>query len=139
MQLEDYFDFLAPDDIRIKGHRIGIEHVLYEYIHRRQTAEEIAQRFDTLTLEQVYATILYYLHNKEAVSKYVADWLEYCWQSRQESLRQHPEFYEKLRRLREEWKVSQQHQDSQNVPEPDHVCSAPVLPRPTLTRGDRSL
>ena len=25
MQLEDYFDFLAPDDIRIKGHRIGIE------------------------------------------------------------------------------------------------------------------
>jgi hypothetical protein len=23
MQLEDYFDFLSPDDIRIKGHRIG--------------------------------------------------------------------------------------------------------------------
>lgn len=32
MQLEDYFDFLAPNDIRIKGHRIGIEDVLYEYI-----------------------------------------------------------------------------------------------------------
>ncbi len=32
MQLEDYFDFLAPDDIRIKSHRIGIEDVLYEYI-----------------------------------------------------------------------------------------------------------
>ena len=25
MQLEDYFDFLAPNDIRIKGSRIGIE------------------------------------------------------------------------------------------------------------------
>lgn len=25
MQLGEYFDFLAPDDIRIKGHRIGIE------------------------------------------------------------------------------------------------------------------
>jgi uncharacterized protein (DUF433 family) len=59
MQLEDYFDFQAPDDIRIKGHRIGIESVLYEYIHRHQTAEEIARRFETLTLEQIYATILY--------------------------------------------------------------------------------
>jgi hypothetical protein len=33
MELESYFDFLAPDDIRIKGTRIGIETVLYEYIH----------------------------------------------------------------------------------------------------------
>ena len=31
MQLEDYFDFLGPDAIRIKGHRIGIEHVLAYY------------------------------------------------------------------------------------------------------------
>ncbi len=32
MQLDDYFDFLGPDDIRIKGSRVGIETVLYEYI-----------------------------------------------------------------------------------------------------------
>lgn len=37
MQLEDYFDFHAGNDIRLKGHRIGIESVLYEYIHRAQT------------------------------------------------------------------------------------------------------
>jgi uncharacterized protein (DUF433 family) len=99
MQLEDYFDFVAPDDIRIKGHRIGIESLLYEYIHREQTAEEIARRFDTLTLEQIYAAILYYLHNKEAVCKYMADRLNYCRQSREEARRQNPEFYEKMRLL----------------------------------------
>lgn len=44
MQLEDYFDFLAPDDIRVKRTRIGIEHILYEYIHPAQTPEAIAQR-----------------------------------------------------------------------------------------------
>jgi hypothetical protein len=44
MQLEDYFDFLASDDIRIKGSRIGIESVLYEYIHREQSPEAIATR-----------------------------------------------------------------------------------------------
>jgi hypothetical protein len=40
MQLEDYFDFLAPDDIRLKGSRIGIETILYEYIYRARTPEE---------------------------------------------------------------------------------------------------
>ena len=87
MQLEDYFDFLAPDDIRIKGHRIGIETLLYEYIHRAQTPEEIQQTYPTLTLEEVYATILYYQHNKEKVSKYLADYLEYCFKARKEAAR----------------------------------------------------
>ncbi|MBE9193014.1 DUF433 domain-containing protein [Gloeocapsopsis crepidinum LEGE 06123] len=77
MQLEDYFMILAPDDIRIKGTRIGIESVLYEYIYRCKTPEEIAQQFHTVTLEQVYATILYYLHHQSEVDAYLADWLEF--------------------------------------------------------------
>lgn len=43
MEIQDYFNFLASDDIRIKGSRIGIESVLYEYIYRAKTPEEIAQ------------------------------------------------------------------------------------------------
>ncbi|MCC3444393.1 MAG: hypothetical protein JGK01_22370, partial [Microcoleus sp. PH2017_03_ELD_O_A] len=45
MGLNEYFDFLAADDIRIKGHRIGIETVLYEYLYRERTAEEIQQLY----------------------------------------------------------------------------------------------
>ena len=41
MQTEDYFNFMAEDDIRIKGTRIGIETVLYEYIYNGKTPEEI--------------------------------------------------------------------------------------------------
>lgn len=37
MQLEDYFNFLTPNDIRLKGSRIGIETILNEYIYQRQT------------------------------------------------------------------------------------------------------
>lgn len=37
MQLEDYFNFLAPNDIRLKNSRIGIETILYEYIYRART------------------------------------------------------------------------------------------------------
>ena|SRR5436305_1386833 len=102
MQFDDYFTFLGPDDIRIKGHRIGIESILYEYIHRGQTAEQIAERFPTVTLEQVYATILYYLHNKEQVSNYVAEWLEDARQKREEQSKKNSPFVERLRRLKAE-------------------------------------
>jgi uncharacterized protein (DUF433 family) len=78
MKLDDYFDFLdSNSDIRIKGSRIGIESVLYEYVHLHKSPEEIAARFDTITLEQVYATILYYLHNHQDVSRYLDDWIEW--------------------------------------------------------------
>jgi hypothetical protein len=39
MKLESYFNFLAADDIRIKGTRVGIETVLYDYIHKNKSAE----------------------------------------------------------------------------------------------------
>ncbi|WP_034937923.1 DUF433 domain-containing protein [Gloeocapsa sp. PCC 73106] len=77
MQLEEYFNVLAPDDIRLKGTRIGIESILYEYIYRARTAEEIAKIYPSLSLEQVYATILYYLHDREAVGQYLTDWIEF--------------------------------------------------------------
>ena len=50
MGLNEYFDFLAPDDIRIKGHRIGIGTVLYEYLYPERTPEEIQQLYPSLTL-----------------------------------------------------------------------------------------
>ncbi|NES82199.1 MAG: DUF433 domain-containing protein [Moorea sp. SIO2B7] len=81
MELKEYFDFLAANDIRVKGTRVGIESILYEYIHRKLSPEEIEPKFRTVNLEQVYATILYYLHNRETVGKYFADWLE--WEHKQ--------------------------------------------------------
>ncbi len=113
VQLEDYFDFLQPDDIRIKGHRIGIEHVLYEHIYRSQTPEEIAKIFDTLTLEQIYATILYYLRNKQQVSEYLTDWLEHARKSREENLRQHADWYERMGRFKLERKTRETQQVEQ--------------------------
>ena len=108
MQLEDYFEFLTPEDIRIKGTRVGIEHILYEYIHRGQTPEAIAQKFRTVTMAQVYATILYYLENPKTVGKYVGDWLEYCLKAEAEYDRNPSPFVLKMRQLKEQNKKSQQ-------------------------------
>lgn len=84
MELEHYFDFLRVDDIRLKGTRIGIETILYAYIHQQHTAEEIAQIYPQITLEQIYATILYYLHNQTQITQYLTDWLNYCAQGERE-------------------------------------------------------
>ncbi|NOZ60463.1 MAG: DUF433 domain-containing protein, partial [Calditrichaeota bacterium] len=73
MELESYFEFVSPEDIRIKGTRVGIETVLDDYLEGA-SPEEIAVRYPTLTLEQVYATITYYLHNKNKVDEYLAKW-----------------------------------------------------------------
>mgnify|MGYP003623063699 CR=1 FL=1 len=112
MQLEDYFDFQRPDDIRLKGTRVGIETILYDFIHRARTPEEIANTYTSLTLEQVYATILYYLHNKEAVSAYIADWLEWSHRMREEQRRNPPPVVIKLRKLIAEKEAIKKTQDN---------------------------
>jgi uncharacterized protein (DUF433 family) len=98
--LEDYFDFLAADDIRIKGHRIGIESIIYEYIHRSQTPEQIQQRFPTLSLEQIYAALLYYHRNRAQMDAYVADWLEWGRRMREEQDSNPPPVVVRLRELK---------------------------------------
>lgn len=102
MNLETYFDVLAPDDIRIRGTRIGIESILYEYIHRSQSPEEIAERFHTVSLEQVYATILYYLHNRPQLDAYVADWLAFSRTAREAQERNPPSVVVRLRQRKAE-------------------------------------
>ncbi len=88
------------DDIRLKGTRIGIETILYEYIDRGRTPEEIAQTYPSLTLEQVYATILYYLQNKETISNYLKNWIEHGHKMREQQRLNPPPVSEKLRQLR---------------------------------------
>jgi uncharacterized protein (DUF433 family) len=99
MQLEDYFDFLAPDDIRLKGTRIGIETVLYEYLHGSQSPEVIAQRY-SVSLEQVHATITYYLHNEETLRAYLTAWLEHGRQMRQQQDRSPSDAVTRLRAVK---------------------------------------
>jgi len=74
MQLEDYFDFVSIDEIRLRGTRVGIEAVLREYSDG-VLPEEIALNYPPLTLEQVHATITYCLGNRPQIDQYVERWL----------------------------------------------------------------
>ena len=99
--INEYFDFLNSDDIRIKGTRVGIETVLEDYINA-SSPEEIAIRYPALLLEQVYATITFYLHNQHNIDQYLERWRKYAEESwkRQE---QHPSpAVERLRKLKQQ-------------------------------------
>lgn len=97
MELEGYFEFIDQEAIRIKGTRVSIETVLRDY-KEGASPEEIVLRYPTLSLEQVHATIVYYLANREKVEAYLARVRrrqEEAWQEQQ----RHPsEFVRSLRK-----------------------------------------
>lgn len=85
MIIESYFEFLDSGEIRLKSTRVGIEIVLRDYLGGAGP-EEIVLRYPTLSLEQVHATILYYLHNTEELDDYLKEWKEQgeaAWQEQQ--------------------------------------------------------
>ena len=102
MQLEEYFDFLAPNDIRIRGHRIGIESVLIDYLDMGLTAEAIHDRYPHLSVEHIYATILYYLRNVEDVQAYLQDYRDSSRRRRERFATKPPAFVRHLQNARRE-------------------------------------
>ncbi len=99
MKLEDYFDFLTPDDIRLKGHRIGIETILFDYLELGLFPEDIVLRYPTLNLERVYATITYYWRNQKKIDAYLKSIADYETRMREEQERNPPPVVKRLRQL----------------------------------------
>lgn len=100
MEIEEYLDFLDPDDIRIKGRRIGLDDVLELYLEG-YSAEEIAAHFPMLRLVEIYAALTYYHQHRTEVDAYLArleTWREQCDQD--ESLQEAPAVVQRLRALK---------------------------------------
>jgi len=96
MELENYFDFMNGEYIRVSGTRVGIETILRDY-QQGASPEEIVIHYPTLSLEQVHAVITYYLANREKVEKYlkkISGGHEEAWLEQQ---RQRSEFLQGLR------------------------------------------
>ncbi|RRR65522.1 MAG: DUF433 domain-containing protein [Candidatus Viridilinea halotolerans] len=71
MRLDHYLDVQAEDVIRLKGHRIGLEHIVERY-HEGYSPEQIALEYPGVSLEQIYGVIAYYLHHQAHVDAYIA-------------------------------------------------------------------
>ena len=75
MDFSNHLDFLAPNDIRVHGTRIGIETILHEYLHG-QDSMDIVHKYPSLTPAQVHATIAYYFENQESTDAYLSERFE---------------------------------------------------------------
>ena len=97
MHIESHFDFIADNAIRIKATRVGIETVLRDF-RMGATPEEIVLRYPTLSLEQVYVTITYYLLNREKLEIFI-DRVRHEQDEAWQNQRNHPsEFVRSLRK-----------------------------------------
>ncbi len=99
MELENYFDFLLDTDIRVKGTRVGIETIILDYLELGLSPEEIAAKYPTLNLEQVYATLTYYWLNRPQVQEYIEKVSEEILRQREEQARNPSPLVVKLREL----------------------------------------
>lgn len=79
----------------LSGSRVSLDSSVYSFL-RGELPEHIVQSFPTLTLEQVYGAIAFYLSNQETINAYLQEGEAQLHQLRQASLKANSALYEKL-------------------------------------------
>lgn len=101
-QTELPLEFVNPLEIRIKGHRIGLEHVVERYREGYSTLQ-IAQDFPGLGEEKIDSIIHYYLSHRSDVEAYLERLDAFVAQQMQSDEEEdHPLVVKRLRALRAE-------------------------------------
>ncbi|HKQ72514.1 MAG TPA: DUF433 domain-containing protein [Blastocatellia bacterium] len=84
------------DGHRLTGSRVSLDSIVYDWWNGL-SPESIVENFPTLTLEQVYGAIAYYLANKEEVDAQIQRNREKFEELREQWRAAHPRLYEKLK------------------------------------------
>ena len=79
----------------IKNSRVSLNSIVYAF-NSGSSAENIVQSFPTLTLEQVYGAIAFYLANQETIDAYLKESELQFERARQTAIKQHTSLYKKL-------------------------------------------
>jgi uncharacterized protein (DUF433 family) len=89
----------------IVGQRVSLDSIVCGYLNG-QTAESIAQSFPTLTIEEVYGAIAFYLANRAEIDGYLARAKVDFEAQRQAARDNGPMFYQKLADVKRQSAVS---------------------------------
>lgn len=79
----------------LSGSRVSLDLIVYSFL-RGELPEHTVQSFPSLTLEQVYGAIAFYLSNQEVIDAYLKEGEAQLHQLRQASLEENSALYEKL-------------------------------------------
>ena len=91
---------------RIGGTRVSLDSIVYAY-RRGASPESIQRSFPSLTLEQVHGALAFYLSHRTEVDSYLVQGEKEFEELQETSHETHSDWYEKLRRAREETLTSQ--------------------------------
>jgi len=90
----------------VAGTRVSLDSVVYAY-RRGASPESIQRSFPSLTLEQVHGALAFYLSHQTEVDNYLVQGKKEFEDLQETSHETHSDWYEKLRRAREETLTSQ--------------------------------
>ena len=97
---------IENETYRITGTRVSLDSLVYAY-HRGASPESIQRSFPSVTLEQVHGALAFYLSHKSEVDAYLASGEADFEKLSQASRVKHSDWYDKLRRARDETLASQ--------------------------------
>ena len=83
----------------IAGSRVSRDSVVYAFL-RGESPEGIVESFPTLSLEQVFGAVAFYLANRESIDGYLRYGRADFARMRDEARRKHPALYSKLEAAR---------------------------------------
>ena len=89
------------DAYRVAGSRVSLDSVVYAFLGG-QSPESIAGVFQTLSLEQVYGAIAFYLSNRDEIDAYLKQGDEEFEELRRASRESNPQLYKKLEEARQQ-------------------------------------
>jgi len=78
MRWEDFFEFQAHDEVKLKGHRIWLHHVVEMYLSGLTDVKQLRDWYPDLDESAVLACLLYYSLHREQVDNYLASMREHA-------------------------------------------------------------
>lgn len=88
---------------RVTGSRVSLDSVVHMY-HEGADPETIVRQFPSLSPEQVYGAIAFYLRNREAIDAYLEEQRKRWDKLREESAERNRDLREKIRQRAEQQK-----------------------------------
>jgi len=91
---------VVGDSYKITGTRVSLDSIVFDYLSG-VSPEGIAENFDTLSLEQVYGAITYYLSRRQEVDRHLTSNRVKFDALRKSARESHPLLYRKLEEMQE--------------------------------------
>ena len=90
----------AKDGHRVMGSRVSLDSIVYDFLSGL-SPESIVDNYDTLTLEQVYGAITYYLAHRAEIDAHLQRNRAKFDSLRHHARASHPLLYQKLEQVQE--------------------------------------